>query len=492
MHNSKTKIAVIGGGFSGLSTACYLAKAGYDVHVYEQHAIMGGRGRHYTENGFVFDMGPSWYWMPDVFERFFNDFNRSVASYYHLIRLDPGYRVFFERDALDVPANIEHLFACFEAIEPGSAAHLKTFLNEAQYKYEVGVGRLVYKPGIKLSELVDPKLLSGIFKLDVFKSLSSHVRKYFKDPRLIQLLEFPVLFLGAKPQQTPALYSLMNYADLMLGTWYPQGGMLNIAKAMSALAVELGVHLHTQQPVKQIQVQNGLTTGIVLESGFVPFDAVISSADYEFTDRVLLGTNNRQYSERYWKTRKMAPSSIIYYLGLNTKIPGVLHHNLFFDTAFDAHAESIYDTPEWPKAPLFYLSCTSKTDPSAAPEGYENCFILIPVAPGLQNAEPDIEFYYNLVCDRIAAKTGLDIRPHVIYRRNYMPSDFVKDYNAFQGNAYGLANTLSQTAHLKPSLRHKKIKNMFFTGQLTVPGPGVPPALISGKLAAEQVMNFFN
>ena len=485
------KIAVIGGGFSGLSTACYLAKSGFEVHVFEQHAVTGGRGRYYSENGFTFDMGPSWYWMPDVFERFFNDFNRSLSSYYELIRLDPGYRVFFENDHLDVAADLKLLYERFDAIEPGSSTRLKAFLKEAQYKYEVGVGNLVYKPGLRLSELIDGALFKGLFKLDVFKSLSAHVRKLFKDPRLIQLLEFPVLFLGAKPQKTPALYSLMNYADLVLGTWYPNGGMLKIGTSMTALAQELGVQVHTQSAVKRIRIQNNRVTGIELEKGPMDFDAVVSSADYEYTDRVLLGPEHRQYSQSYWSSRKMAPSSIIFYLGLNAPLPGVLHHNLFFDAPFDEHAHSIYDAPSWPKSPLFYLSCTSKTDPTTAPKEHENCFVLIPVAPGLDSQTPDVNYYFNLVCERILSKTGMDIRPHVVYRRDYLPSNFVMDYHAFKGNAYGLANTLGQTAHLKPSLRHKSVKNMFFTGQLTVPGPGVPPALISGKLAAEQIINLF-
>ena len=243
----KKKVAIIGAGFSGLSAACYLAKWGHEVSVYEKHNSVGGRARSYSEDGFLFDMGPSWYWMPDVFEKFFGDFGKKVSDYYNLVRLDPGYRVFFKDDGIDVPASLEELYVLFEKHEPGSSSNLKTFLSEAEYKYQVGINRFVYKPGINISELLDAELVKGIFRLDVFKSMSKHVRKLFKNEKLIQLLEFPVLFLGALPQNTPALYSLMNYADLVLGTWYPMGGMQKISEGMYKLALELGVKFELKE-----------------------------------------------------------------------------------------------------------------------------------------------------------------------------------------------------------------------------------------------------
>lgn len=490
MQNGK-KVAIIGAGFSGLSTACYLAKAGYEVSVYEKHTQAGGRGRTYTEQGFMFDMGPSWYWMPDVFEGFFGDFGKSTSDYYQLKRLSPGYRVFFSEGHEDVPAGREELDRFFERLEPGSSKALGQFLKEAEYKYEVGMKDLVYKPGVKLSELLDKRLLAGVFRLDVFKSLSSHVRKRFRNPKLIQILEFPVLFLGAMPQKTPALYSLMNYADLVLGTWYPMGGMGKISEGMRKLAEELGVKFHTGVNIRKIGVQNKLAKSLSAEQEINGFSALVSSADYHFTEQQLLDAPHRQYSEAYWKSRKMAPSSLIFYLGVKGKVPGVLHHNLFFDEDFEQHARDIYDRPAWPEKPLFYLCAPSKTDPDVAPEGHENLFVLIPVAPGLEDTEQLRNRYFSLVKTRILSRTGFDIEANLVYKRAYGPGDFKKDYNAFRGNAYGLANTLSQTAHLKPSIRNPKVKNLFYTGQLTVPGPGVPPALISGKLAAQQVVNFF-
>ena len=488
---SKNNIAIIGAGFSGLSSACYLAKAGYKVTVYEKHNIVGGRSRSYTENGFVFDMGPSWYWMPDVFERFFADFNKKVADYYDLVRLSPGYRVFFNEDKLDVPATLEGIYDLFEHYEPGSSKNLKQFLKEAEYKYNVGIHDLVHKPGINISELMDMRLITGVFKLDVFKSMSSHVRKLFKNEKLIQLLEFPVLFLGALPQNTPALYSLMNYADLALGTWYPMGGMQKIAQGMYQLALELGVKFETGVDINKITVENNLAKSIRANKDYEGFDALVSSADYNFTEQKLLEPQHRKYDEKYWESRKMAPSCLIYYVGVKGSINNLLHHNLFFDANFAEHSHEIYTNPKWPNNPLFYVCCPSKTDDSVAPKGHENLFILIPVAPGLTDTDEIRDRYFKLVSDRLKEKTGFDINENKVYLKSYAPSNFVKDYNAFKGNAYGLANTLLQTAHLKPSLRSKKVKNLFYAGQLTVPGPGVPPALISGKLAAEQILNKF-
>lgn len=481
------KVTIIGSGFSGLSAACYLAKEGFQVNILEKHDRVGGRARQFEHEGFVFDMGPSWYWMPDIFERFFADFGKKVSDYYQLKRLSPSYRVFYADGPLDIPSDMERLYAMFEQIEPGSAVKLKQFLEEAAYKYDVGMHDLVYKPGISITEFMDWRFLKGLFKLDVTTSMSKHIRKSFKNPKLIQLLEFPVLFLGALPQDTPALYSLMNYADMVGGTWYPDGGMVKIVEAMHQLALELGVKVELNADVSKIEVEGTKAVSIRAGKTFGGFDAVVSSADYHFTDRVLLDARYSNYSENYWDKRKMAPSSLIFYLGVNKRLKGLLHHNLFFDEDFDRHANEIYTTPKWPEKPLFYLSCPSLTDSQVAPEGMENLFVLIPIAPGLQDLSSTADHYFDLVMRRVEAFTGQSVKEHVVFRRDFATGDFIREYNSFKGNAYGLANTLSQTAILKPALKNKHVNNLFYTGQLTVPGPGVPPSLISGKLVAEQV-----
>ncbi len=490
-------IVIIGSGFGGLSTACFLAKAGFAVTVVEKQATPGGRARQLIQDGFMFDIGPSWYWMPDVFERFFNEFGKKVSDYYSLDRLDPSYRIYWQDGEMNVPANYIELKNLFESIEQGSGVQLDKFLAEADYKYQVGINKLVHKPGQSITEFLDWDVIKGVFKLDVFTNMKKHVGKYFKNPKLQQLMEFPVLFLGALPQNTPALYSLMNYADIKLGTWYPQGGMYKIVEGMYSLAKELGVKFEFNSDVQQINVDDRKAKSITYNHStqHLPItlnaDVVISAADYHFTETKLLPENSRTYSNEYWNKRTMAPSCLLYYIGVNKKLKNILHHTLFFDTDFGVHGKEIYDSPAWPTDPLFYVSATSVTDKTTAPVGSENLFFLIPVASGLQGDTEELrDNYFDKIVKRFEEKIGEKITNNIVYKKSYSVSNFVHDYNSFRGNAYGLANTLMQTAVLKPSCKSKKVINLFYTGQLTVPGPGVPPSLISGEVVAKEVIKY--
>ena len=492
------RVIIIGAGFAGLSAASFMAKAGWQVSVIEKHNQPGGRARQMKADGFTFDMGPSWYWMPDVFERYFNQFGKKVSDYYTLQRLNPSYRIYWEDEPMDIPANYEELKNLFNTIEPGSAQQLDKFLAEAAYKYNVGINKLVHKPGQSITEFLDWDLMSGVFKLDVFNSIKKHVAKHFSHPKLKQLLEFPVLFLGALPENTPALYSLMNYADIKGGTWYPEGGMYSIVEGMYNLALELGVKFYFNENVQEIVIDKDAAKTIItknavtLQSNSFNANVVIGGADYNHIETVLLPEAYRSYSEKYWDKRVMAPSCLLYYVGLNKRLNNVLHHSLFFDTSFQVHGKEIYTTKQWPTNPLFYVSVTSVSDNTVAPEGCENLFFLIPVATGLENDTEELrEKYFNMIVKRMEKQIGQSILPNIIYKKSYAHSDFVNDYNAFKGNAYGLANTLLQTSVLKPSCRSKKVKNLFYTGQLTVPGPGVPPSLISGEVVAKEVIKHF-
>ena len=484
------KVAVIGAGFSGISSACFLAKAGLEVTVFEKNSSPGGRARKFEEQGYTFDMGPSWYWMPDVFESFFKQFDKSPSDFYQLERLQPSYKIFYnEKESLDIPAGIPAICELFERLEPGSSNRLLKFIQEAEYKYKIGISRLIYKPGLSPFELMDIDLLKGVFKLHVFRSMSSYVRKYFKHPRLIQLLEFPVLFLGASPQKTPALYSLMNYADMVSGTWYPKGGMFQVVNGMVRLALSLGVQFDFNCPVQKILIGADRATGLVISDQQQSFDYIMAAADYHHVEQNLLPHTHQHYSEQYWQKRVMAPSALVFYVGINKKLEKLLHHNLFFDQDFMLHTQEIYDTPSWPKSPLFYVCCTSKSDTTVAPDGHENVFILIPIAPGLKDDSTIRKKYFDQVMHRMEVITGQSIRKHVVFYRDFAHDDFIAEYNSFKGNAYGLANTLLQTANLKPSIVNKKVKNLFYTGQLTVPGPGVPSSLISGQVSANELLS---
>ena len=483
------KIIIIGSGIAGLSASATLAKEGLNVTVLEKNATAGGRARKFEANGFVFDMGPSWYWMPDVFEKFFQRFGKQVSDCYDLVRLDPSYRIFYKGgDFLDVPAGIPALCDFFEKLEPGSSKSLLKFLDEGAVKYSVGMNNLAYKPRLSMREFADRELLGKVLKLHVFQSLSMYVRKFFKNPKLIKLLEFPVLFLGAAPERIPALYSLMNYADMALGTWYPMGGMYKVIESMVSTGQQNGVRYLYNSPVSQITLNGSHSTGVLANGTFHPSDVVIATADYRHVEKDLLPQRAMQYSDRYWNTRVMAPSSLIFYLGIKKRISNLLHHTLFFDEDIEPHIKEIYTNPGWPSAPQFYVCCPSKTDPSVAPPGCENLFVLIPVASGLRDEEVIREKYFEMVISRIERLTGETIKPHIIYKRSYAHNNFISDYNAFKGNAYGLANTLRQTANFKPAMVHNKIENLFFAGQLTVPGPGVPPSMISGEMAAAEAL----
>lgn len=470
-----------------------MAKAGWEVTVLEKQSTPGGRARQLKAEGFTFDMGPSWYWMPDVFERYFACFGKEVTDYYELERLDPSYRIYWKDGITDIPADYDELKKLFENIEPGSGEKLDAFLKEAAYKYEVGINKLVYKPGQSVMEFLDWDTIKGVFKLDVFTSMEKHIRKYFKHPKLRQLMEFPVLFLGALPKDTPALYSLMNYADIKLGTWYPKKGMYAVVDGMYRLAKELGVKFIFEQDVTAINVYNNQAKQVVA-NGTVVYDAdvVVGSADYHFVETKLLPENCRTYSDKYWDKRLMAPSCLLYYVGLDKKLEGIPHHSLFFDADFDVHGSEIYTTRQWPADPLFYLSVSSVTDETVAPAGCDNMVFLIPVAAGLSADTEELrERYFEKILARFEKRTGQSINNNIIYKKNYSISNFTDDYNSFKGNAYGLANTLMQTAVLRPSCRSIKIKNLFYSGQLTVPGPGVPPSLISGEVVAKEVTKHF-
>lgn len=489
-HN-KQRVAVIGSGFAGLSAASYLASAGFDVHVYEKNEHIGGRARKFTAKGYTFDMGPSWYWMPDVFEQFFKDFNYKVSDLYELSLLDPGFSIVFGRDeVMDLPNSSQQLEALFESIEPGSAKKLNQFLAGAEFKYKVGMNKLVHKPGISLTEFIDLDVVKGAFKLQLFQSFRNHVGKYFRHPKLIALMEFPILFLGATAKEIPALYSLMNYAGLKLGTWYPKGGLATVIDAMKVVAEKQGVKFFINEPIVKINVDEGRAKSITTHNGTLGYDGIVASADYHHVENSLLEPSDRNYSEAYWDKRVMAPSSLIFYLGVNKKVDRIKHHTLFFDENLDDHAKDIYETPQWPQKPLFYVCCPSKSDESVAPEGHENLFVLMPLAPGITDTEEIRAHYFQLIINRLENFTGQSLIPHIDYKKMYCINDFVQDYNAYKGNAYGLANTLSQTAILKPSIKNKKVNNLFYAGQLTVPGPGVPPSIISGKLAANLLSNY--
>ncbi|WP_284653400.1 phytoene desaturase family protein [Flavobacterium terrisoli] len=481
----KKQIKIIGSGFSSLAASCYLAQQGHEVTVYEKNATIGGRARQLKKDGFTFDIGPTWYWMPDVFERFFSDFGKKPSDYYELIKLSPAYQVYFGvKEFITIADNLQEIIDTFESVEKGSGQKLRAFMKEAQSNYDIAIKDLVYRPGVSPLELVTLETAKKVNQF--FGNISKDIRRQFNNTKLIQILEFPVLFLGAKPSDTPSFYSFMNFADFGLGTWHPKNGMYSVILAMEKLAKELGVVIHTQANIEKIIVENGMAKAIVVNGKIINGDIILSGADYHHSE-TLLDEKYRAYSEKYWEKKTFAPSSLLFYVGFDKKIENTEHHSLFFDVDFDTHARDIYDNPKWPRNPLFYASFPSKTDTNAAPEGKEAGIFLIPLAPGLEDTPELRNLYFDKIINRFEKLTQQTVKDKILFKESFCINDFIKDYNSYKGNAYGLANTLMQTAFLRPKLKSKKVGNLYFTGQLTVPGPGVPPSLISGKLVAELI-----
>lgn len=485
----KTKVSIIGSGFSSLAASCYLAKAGFEVTIFEKNKTLGGRARRLSRDGFHFDMGPTWYWMPDVFDKFFNDFGKTTADYYELHRLSPAYKVYFKnKESITIGDHLEQIIAVFEAEEKGSGEKLRQFIAQAQKNYHIAIDEMVYKPGDSIWELVSWETAVRLHQF--FGTISQKVKREFKNEKLQQILEFPVLFLGAKPSNTPVFYNFMNYADFGLGTWHPSKGMYAVVEAMVNLAQSLGVQFVTEAEVSQIVVDGNVAKGLEINSTFIPSDVVLSGADYHHSEQ-LLPERFRMYDEKYWQSRVFAPSSLLFYVGFDQKIENVEHHTLFFDEPFEPHAVEIYDKPAWPKKPLYYASFPSKTDAFFAPQGKEAATFLIPVAPGLQDSPEIRAHYFEVLLQRLEQTTGQALQNSVLFYESFGVQDFMDDYHSYKGNAYGLANILFQTAFLRPKIKSRKVRNLFFTGQLTVPGPGVPPSLISGKIASEKIKKEF-
>ena len=482
------KIIIIGSGFSSIASSCYLAQQGHKVEIFEKNDTIGGRARQYKKDGFTFDIGPTWYWMPDVFERFFADFDKKPSDYYQLLKLSPAYQVYFgEEDKITIGDTLEKIYTEFDRIEPGSSQKLKKFIDQAKDNYDIAIKDLVYRPGESPLELVTLETAKKLGQF--FSTIAREVRKEFKNKKLVQVLEFPVLFLGAKPSDTPAFYNFMNFADFGLGTWHPQGGMYQVILGIQRLAESLGVKFNTHQNVEKILVENKTATGIIANGTEHQADIVLSGADYHHSE-TLLDQPYRQYSESFWKKKTFAPSSLLFYVGFDKKLKNVEHHSLFFDVDFEKHAHAIYDVSEWPEDPLFYASFPSKTDENSAPEGKEAGIFLIPLAPGIKDEQALRERYFEKIITRFEKITQQNIKKNIIFKKSFCVNDFIKEYNSYKGNAYGLANTLLQTAFLRPKLKSKKVKGLYFTGQLTVPGPGVPPALISGKLVSDLIKKY--
>ncbi|USZ68605.1 phytoene desaturase family protein [Halorussus salilacus] len=488
MELSDRSVAVVGSGFGGLSTACYLADTGADVTVLEKNEQLGGRASTLERDGFRFDMGPSWYLMPDVFERFFGHFDRSPGEYYELEHLDPHYRIFFkDGDRITVTADREETKRTFEEYEDGAADALDDYLAEAENTYEIGMEHFVYTDRPRFRDYVDWDVVRHARGLSFLGSMDEHVADYFDHPKLRQIMQYTLVFLGGSPTTTPALYNLMSHVDFNLGVYYPEGGMAGVVDGIAELGRELGVEYRTDAEVEAIRGSAG-DFRVETADGFHRADFVVSDADYAHTEQELLTPDERQYDEDYWDSRTYAPSAFLLYLGVEGDVEPLAHHSLVLPTDWDPHFERTFEDPGWPEDPAYYLCVPSETDDSVAPEGHSNLFALVPIAPGLDDDEETRQRYRDFVLDDVAENTGVDLRDRIVVEERFSVSEFADRYNSREGTALGLAHTLRQTGPLRPGHRSSELDGLYFTGSYTTPGIGVPMCLISGEHTADALL----
>lgn len=492
MLHTKQKIIIIGAGFGGISLAALLAKKGFEVHVYEKNDQIGGRARLIQENGYTFDMGPSWYMMPDVFEDFFAVLGEDIHNYLQLTRLSPSYRVFLKSEGrhYDFYSDRTKNAELFESIEQGSAQKLNEYLDESKRQYDIAKKEFMYKNYNSIFDFFNKRTMQEGRKLEIWNSMERIINRTFKSEILRKVMQFQMVLLGTAPKDAPGIYRLMNHVDFDLGVWYPDKGIYELPKAITAVAEKYGAHIHLNTPVKKIIVKDQKATGIELENGeIIDADIVVSNADLHHTEHVLLGESLSDHTEKFWEKRKMAPSAFIMYLGVGKQFDSLTHHSLLFSEHWDSHFKEIFDSPEFPKDPSLYVCAPSKTDSSVAPAGKENLFVLVPIASGLEYTPEKLEEWSNTVLDLMEKHMGMDgLKDHIEYKKIYCVKDFEKDYNSYKGSALGLAHTLGQSAFWRPNNISKKVKDLYFVGANTNPGIGMPICVISAETAYKRIV----
>lgn len=486
------KVIIVGSGIGGLATACLLAKRGYEVKVIEKNEMLGGRASVFEAQGYRFDMGPSWYLMPDVFEHFFKLVGENIHDYLKLTKLGPSYRVFFkdENKSVDCYSDLNKDLSTVEQLETGAAAALKKYLKLSEYQYNIAINNFMYKNYDSWWDFINWRSAIEGSKLSVFQPMHKYVRKFFHSEWMQKIMQYQLVFLGSSPYNTPALYNIMSHIDFNMGVFYPQGGIYEIIKALERIGKKLQVQYQLQTSIKEIVVKAGKAIGVIKENGeFEEADIVISNADIQHTETQLVPKEWRSFSEAYWAKKILAPSGFILYLGINGKLPNLVHHNLIFSKDWQTNFDQIFAKPQLPSDPSFYVCVPSKTDSTVAPVGKENVFVLVPIAAGLELTDTDLANYKEKILNTMSETMNIpDLKDRIEYERIFAVQDFKDRYNSFQGSALGLAHTFNQTAIFRPNNVSKKVANLYYVGASTNPGIGMPICLISAELVLKRII----
>ncbi|MEC5150047.1 phytoene desaturase family protein [Cryobacterium sp. GrIS_2_6] len=508
---------VIGGGIAGLASAALLARDGHLVTLLETNDTLGGRAGSWTEQGFRFETGPSWYLMPGVFDHFFRLFGTSSAEQLELRRLDPGYRVFFEDDPdpIDIRAERADNVALFESLEPGAGAALDRYLDSAEDTYRMAVSRFLYTSFQSFRPLLVRDVLTRLPRLArlLLQPLDKFVAGYVRDPRLRQVLGYPAVFLGSSPDQTPSMYHLMSHLDLADGVLYPQGGFTRLIDSIAELARAEGVEVITGARVTGITTTPGTRAGVskrlrasVTGVSYVDragttvrlaADRVVSAADLHHTETELLPEPLQSYPESWWQRRVSGPGAVLVLLGVSGQLPKLQHHTLLFTRDWGENFGRIFGkTPSIASPASFYVCMPSATDPGVAPDGSSNLFLLVPIPadPGLGHGgidgagSPAIEAIADDAIGQLADWAGIpDLADRIVVRRTIGPGDFADDLNSWRGGALGPAHTLKQSAFFRGSNASAKIDGLYYAGGTTIPGIGLPMCLISAEILLKRM-----
>lgn len=531
MSTHQTHVAVIGAGLAGLATAALLAKNGLTVDLFEKNEDLGGRCGLWERDGYLFDTGPSWYLMPEVFDKFFHDVGTSTGEQLDLTTLTPGYRVFAENHPVPVDVTSGHAEELFDSLEAGGGKKLRTYLDSASRTYKLALDHFLYTDFRAIGPFLDKKIVSRVGELPTLlgTSLNSFVTKRFSHPVLRQILGYHAVFLGTSPDRAPAMYHLMSHLDLVDGVKYPQGGFITIINAIEQVALDLGVTIHRGSPVTRIVTADarptqsthglrgkageriaaltgkrtkhviGLETERDGERTFHKADLVVGASDLHHLETQLLDPEEQSFPQSYWDKKDPGPGSVLVHLGVRGELPELTHHNLFFVKDWDANFDAIYGkNKHLPNPASLYVCKPSATDSTVAPEGHENVFILVPVpadptiGSGGENGtgDPTVELAADAAIDQVATWAGIpDLRERIVLRKTVGPADFVNDVNAWSGGALGPAHTLAQSAMFRTTNRSKKIDGLWYAGGSTIPGIGLPMCLISADITARGILH---